>query len=584
MSLYRKARKHFDLDRAKEIHEEKIEQQKIAEEAQKAAEESRQQEQILAVQADLEMERYRSNWRKELKEAMTTDSLGMLNLPAQGNVDLGAAVDDFTLSGLSPHEWNSVTKYLGSERNQYDTLVITVTSNSSEWILVGDDITDTFGSGGVGTKTIVVSSVGRRSIYYSAKDDGSISFKTSYQRRRPVNAFVSLDDPEANSFVRGGLGGDKNRRAQLKDMIESGNQWMYIQGLEPSKATPGDIEIEPAPMPQPKQPTGGNMPIVPSDYQPSDTQVARINDGPMDDPNNIQWPRNNPYKKPQPGPGYIPPVKKAGRQTTMVAHHEPKGKVLKEKKSFKQLREQMTSSGMGFSNLPAVGDVNLENITKLSEPGTAGSGGSNGSYRFGNYQEAGTAGFSIVLDTRKYDTIKFTASQGNATRIELAIGSGGFQTLSNGTNTITIPPGRRGPRTRFIFNAFKTGAESGASGASISGPAFQRRTNINTFVSLEDPDASAFIRGGLGGSRQSRKQFKDSIDSSNALMTKKGFEPSKVSPGDIEIARVEYPKQDPLDKLLKDIKDMEKKMPPGPGRPGKGRGGADTWEGPGKIV
>ena len=208
----------------------------------------------------------------------------------------------------------------------------------------------------------------------------------------------------------------------------------------------------------------------------------------------------------------------------------------KPKKTFKQLMEQMTSSGMGFSNLPAVGDVNLENITKLSEPGTAGSGGANGSYRFGNYQEAGTAGFSIVLDTRKYDTIKFTANRGNATRIELAIGSGGFQTLSNGTNTITIPSGRRGSRTRFVFNAVKTGAESGASGASISGPAFQRRTNINTFVSLEDPDASAFIRGGLGGSRQSRKQFKDSIDSSNALMTKKGFEPSRVSPGDIEIA------------------------------------------------
>ena len=215
----------------------------------------------------------------------------------------------------------------------------------------------------------------------------------------------------------------------------------------------------------------------------------------------------------------------------------------------------MTSSGMAQgSNLPAVGDVNLENITKLSEPGTAGSGGANGSYSFGTYDGTGNGGFSIVLDTRKYDDYKIYCQQGaNATRIELAIGSGSFQTLSNGTNTITIPSGRRGSRTRFVFNAFKTGAESGASGASISGPAFQRRTNINTFVALEDPDASAFIRGGLGGSRQSRKQFKDSIDSSNALMAKKGFEPSRVSPGDIEIAmQGGNPKSDPLDKL-KDI-------------------------------
>ena len=52
MSLYSRARKHFDLNRAKELRREKINQQKTAEE-------SRQQEQILAVQADLEMERYR---------------------------------------------------------------------------------------------------------------------------------------------------------------------------------------------------------------------------------------------------------------------------------------------------------------------------------------------------------------------------------------------------------------------------------------------------------------------------------------------------------------------------------------------
>ena len=43
---------------------------------------------------------------------------------------------------------------------------------------------------------------------------------------------------------------------------------------------------------------------------------------------------------------------------------------------------------------------------------------------------------------------------------------------------------------------------------------------------------------------------------------------------------------DPLDKLLKDIDDADKKLKnKGPGtRPGKGRGMGDTWEGPGKIV
>ena len=33
-------------------------------------------------------------------------------------------------------------------------------------------------------------------------------------------------------------------KQQLKDMLESGNQWMYIRGLEPSKTSPGDIELD----------------------------------------------------------------------------------------------------------------------------------------------------------------------------------------------------------------------------------------------------------------------------------------------------------------------------------------------------
>ena len=65
----------------------------------------------------------------------------------------------------------------------------------------------------------------------------------SLQRRTPLNVFVSLDDPEANAFIRGGLGGDKDRRQQLKDQLEAGNEWMRMNGLEPSKTSPGDIEL-----------------------------------------------------------------------------------------------------------------------------------------------------------------------------------------------------------------------------------------------------------------------------------------------------------------------------------------------------
>ena len=43
------------------------------------------------------------------------------------------------------------------------------------------------------------------------KDDGTVTFHTVYQRSKSVNDFVGLDDrsdAEANSFIRGGLGGD----------------------------------------------------------------------------------------------------------------------------------------------------------------------------------------------------------------------------------------------------------------------------------------------------------------------------------------------------------------------------------------
>ena len=201
----------------------------------------------------------------------------------------------------------------------------------------------------------------------------------------------------------------------------------------------------------------------------------------------------------------------------------------------RELEEGMTTSGMGMLNLEPGGDVDLENVTKTATPGTDGSGGSSGSYSFGSYDETGNAGFSIVLDTTKYDTLKFTAGSGNATRIELSINGGGFSTLSSGTNTITISAANRTSSTRFVFNAFKSDG-SGSTGASISGTAFQRRTPFNVVVSLDDPEAVAFMRNGLGGDKERRAKLKDMLDAGNELMIKLGLDPSKTSPGDIELA------------------------------------------------
>ena len=275
-------------------------------------------------------------------------------------------------------------------------------------------------------------------------------------------------------------------------------------------------------------------------------------------------------------------------------HYKPQGKVIKEKrklKSPKGLTEQMTTAAIGLISLPAEGDVDLENVTKTATPGTDGSGGSGGSYSFGSYDETGNGGFSIVLDTRKYDTLKFTAGSGNATRIEVSVGGGDFQTLSSGTNTITISSANRTSSTRFTFNAFKSGG-SGSTGASISGTVFQRRLPVNAFVGLDDPDSSAFVRNGQTDNLspgEKKKKLEKQLRSSKEYLNKmfgKGMPNTATTIADYEPQQsyadiaASYPKRDPLDKLLKDIDDADKKIPPAndPNPPNR-RGMGDRWKG-----
>ena len=86
MSLYTKARKHIDMNRVKELREEAVKEQKIAEV-------KKQQEEIIAELKRIEIKedsKY-SNWRRDLEnlnEDMTTNSLGMVNYAAVGDVNL----------------------------------------------------------------------------------------------------------------------------------------------------------------------------------------------------------------------------------------------------------------------------------------------------------------------------------------------------------------------------------------------------------------------------------------------------------------------------------------------------------------
>ena len=265
-------RNHIDIKRIKRLHKKKIIKEKILQ----------RQQLILAELAEIEAEESRHvNWRQELEEGMTTADMGMINLPAEGDVDLVDLGNETPNTSVQPGATNSGGTYtFGPVADGYgfastlsffpnkvdltkvDTLVFDFTAGD---ITNFDFVVDTPGNTSVYSLSI---SSGRKLITLKQSDrtkNATLSWTVdknrgepvgtnrisgvALQRRTPMNVFVSLDDPEAVAFVRGGLGGSEERKAKLKDMLDAGNELMTKLGLEPSKTSPGDIELAQAEYP-----------------------------------------------------------------------------------------------------------------------------------------------------------------------------------------------------------------------------------------------------------------------------------------------------------------------------------------------
>ena len=297
MSLFTRARKHIDMNRAKELREEKIKEETIAEV-------QRQQENILAELKRIEVKedpKY-SNWRRDLNEAITmsTAEMGMINL-APNEFDVGAEANknasthptlgadgtldpssDYWMMNNAPDEGSSgITISLEIDLSLVDSIDAQIYfTNATIDPEHGMDIVIEGPAGsGISPQIVPVSVPGSGSgsasprivinkdlrvknaiVSYSVIGNGGGGREigtdaiqitsTVIYRRAPVNVFVSLDDPAALSFIRGGLGGSEDRRKQLVDMLEAGNQYMieYL-GLNPSQTTPGDIELAQAEYP-----------------------------------------------------------------------------------------------------------------------------------------------------------------------------------------------------------------------------------------------------------------------------------------------------------------------------------------------
>ena len=162
---------------------------------------------------------------------------------------------------------------------------------------------------------------------------------TSFQRRTPMNVFVSLDSPEATAFIRTdptmqGLSAE-DRKKKLIDMLDAGDEYLLKQlGIVGSSARPSDTTMPPSWEQAGGYGAGGPNPYGTRGAEPaySHTKKMRINvDGKMRDINaddSSQWPSI---------------LKKASnKQKAMVAHYahyEPEGEVLSEKKRLKSPKD-----------------------------------------------------------------------------------------------------------------------------------------------------------------------------------------------------------------------------------------------------
>lgn len=204
-----------------------------------------------------------------------------------------------------------------------------------------------------------------------------------FKRQLPMNVFVGLDDPDASSFVRDGdfdRLSPADKKKKLEEQLAASKEYldkMFGEGMigtatqiadyEPQQSfmdiaasypkkdpldkllkdiDDADKKIPPAndPLPPNRRGMGDRWKGAQGD---SDTQVASAR-GPYGTPGADKPYTRRGYKDKDgkfvdfDNPATWPKIPKASRkQTTMVAHHEPQGEVIKEKKSFKDLTKKI---------------------------------------------------------------------------------------------------------------------------------------------------------------------------------------------------------------------------------------------------
>jgi len=174
-----------------------------------------------------------------------------------------------------------------------------------------------------------------------------------------------------------------------------------------------------------------------------------------------------------------------------------------------EISEQMTTTDVFYSTLPATGDVDLANPPWNILDGQ-GYSVSDGTLTIGDGQV--NDGAVASFDSSLYSNLVFDASISGSSIFGVFI-SGVDDPLvlssSSGTYSVNV---NQSKNLVLLFLA------SGVNGSvSISNLRFQRRTPISVFVPLDSPEASSFIRTGSGdlSPEEKQKRMKEMLEASD---------------------------------------------------------------------
>ena len=206
--------------------------------------------------------------------------------------------------------------------------------------------------------------------------------------------------------------------------------------------------------------------------------------------------------------------------------------------------EGMTTSDVFSTTLPAQGDVSLADITSPTLPGSSPGGSQNGNTYIAGPPSGGgsgdevNGGFIINVNSYEYDTIVFDLTAGNINKFDIFVGNNIYDlSISSGRKVVTLNKSDMKKSIDFIFSFYNfSGADYGTN--TISNLSFQRRTPVNVVVSLDSPEATAFIRTdpvmkGLSAEDR-KKKLLDMLDAGDEYLLKYlGITGSSARPSDI---------------------------------------------------